>query len=394
MAYFAPYIDESGYHMPSYTDIRDDLISQAKQIFGQDIYLGNDSQDYQFISAIANKLYDSYLTCQAVYNSRGPSTAIGTGLDVIVGINGIKRLKKDYSKAPVILTGTPNAFITGGIVSGTDGTQWSLPSSVTIGSNGTYSTTATCLTPGPIMAAPGTITGIVTPTLGWTSVTNPEPATPGRDTEEDPQLKARQAISTANPSRTVLEGIKGGIAAVSGVTRYEVYENDSSEENEMGHPPHSITAVIEGGDEQAIAQSIFVRKTPGCNTNGTTTAVVQDIYSDESTPIRFYRPSYIDVSVVVQVKKLNGFTSQTADDIAGYIADYLNSMSLGNSSLIVSSLWGAALQANRILTSPTFSIVSLTAARPGEEQSSADIPLAFFEAVRGATENVTVNVIA
>lgn len=392
MAYFAPYIDETGFNMPTYTDIRDDLISQAKQIFGQDLYLGNDSQDYQFISVFANKLYDSYLICQAVYNSRGPATAMGPGLDVIVGINGIKRLGDEYSKAPTVIGGTPGTIIKDGIVSDNAGNFWSLPLSITIGSDGIYATTATCQTPGPIEAEANTITGIVTPTLGWTSVTNPEPAVPGKYTESDPQLKARQAISTANPSRTVLEGIKGAIAGLSGVTRYVVYENDTGEPNELGHPPHSITAVVEGGDDQEIAQTIAKRKTPGGYTNGTTTKMVTDMY-DEPTPIRFYRPTYVEIAVVVKVKRLSGFTTQTEDDIKSYVADFINSVSLGNTTLVISSLWGAALQANRVLTSPTFSITSLTAARLGKPQSTADIPLLFFEAVRGSKVNVTVNVV-
>ncbi|WP_103110755.1 baseplate J/gp47 family protein [Brevibacillus reuszeri] len=392
MAYFAPFIDEKGYHMPSYIDIRDDLISQAKQIFGQDTYLENDSQDYQFISQFASKLYDAYLTCQAVYNSRGPATAIGTGLDVVVGINGIKRFGDQFSKSPVVLSGTPGALIKDGIVSDNAGNHWSLPASVTIGSDGTYATTATCQIPGPIKADPNTITGIVTPTMGWTSVTNPQTAVQGRYRESDPQLKSRQAISTATPSRTVLEGLKGAIAGLTGVTRYQVYENDTDAENEMGHPPHSVTAVVEGGDDQEIAETIFRRKTPGAYTNGTTAVEVVDQFGDPTT-IRFYRQSYVDIVVVVQVKRLSGFTTETQEEIASNIADFINSLALNNSGLVISSLWGAALQANRIITSPSFSITSLTAARLGEEQATMDISLSFYEAARGSIENITVNVV-
>ena len=49
MAYYSPYIDNTGIHVPTYEDIRDDLIASMKQIFGQDIYLADDSQDYQQI---------------------------------------------------------------------------------------------------------------------------------------------------------------------------------------------------------------------------------------------------------------------------------------------------------------------------------------------------------
>lgn len=58
MSYQAPYIDEAGLHIASYNDIRDSLLENMKQIFGQDIYLENDSQDYQMISAFALMLYD------------------------------------------------------------------------------------------------------------------------------------------------------------------------------------------------------------------------------------------------------------------------------------------------------------------------------------------------
>ena len=59
MAYFPPYIDETGMHIPTYSDIRDDLISSMKEIFGNDIYIDEDSQDYQQISIFAKKIFDT-----------------------------------------------------------------------------------------------------------------------------------------------------------------------------------------------------------------------------------------------------------------------------------------------------------------------------------------------
>ena len=62
MAYYSPYIDNTGIHVPTYEDIRDDLIASMKQIFGQDIYLADDSQDYQQICIFAKKIILSILT--------------------------------------------------------------------------------------------------------------------------------------------------------------------------------------------------------------------------------------------------------------------------------------------------------------------------------------------
>ena len=89
--YFTPYIDETGLHIPTYNDIRDDMIDGAKTIFGNDIYLENDSADYQLISIFAAKCYDTLQACAIAYNSRSPITAIGSGLDAVVKINGISR---------------------------------------------------------------------------------------------------------------------------------------------------------------------------------------------------------------------------------------------------------------------------------------------------------------
>ena len=37
MPYVPPYIDNTGMHIPTYSEIRDDLIQQMKSIFGEDI---------------------------------------------------------------------------------------------------------------------------------------------------------------------------------------------------------------------------------------------------------------------------------------------------------------------------------------------------------------------
>ena len=72
MAYTAPYIDDAGLHIPTYADIRDDLVEQFKSIYGQDIYLENDSQDYQ-------KTYDTMQLLQIVYNNHSRRLQSGRG---------------------------------------------------------------------------------------------------------------------------------------------------------------------------------------------------------------------------------------------------------------------------------------------------------------------------
>lgn len=391
MAYFAPYIDKTGLHMPTYLDIRDRLIEDAKRIFGQDIYLGEDSQDYQWISTVSEKIYDALQIASSVYNNRGPNSAIGTGLDSIVKINGIKRKPAIYSKCMVTVSGIKDTEVKNGIAVDKGNIKWHLPARIVIPESGQIDVLATCEITGPIVANPGDITGIFNPTYGWNGVYNKENADLGSHVEDDSKLRVRQSQSTAQASLTMLEGTSGAVAQVKNVRRSKIYENDTNIVNERGLPPHSITAVVEGGEDKEIANAIWVHKGVGCMTNGD---VVIDIIDSkgQTTPIKFFRPTYVDIDVTINVKQLNSYTSETTEDIKNNLQSYLNSMEIGT-DLSLSSLWGVALQAMPNLMNPMFSITTLTAARHGEVQNTEDIKLSFNEVCRGNINYITANVI-
>lgn len=391
MAYFAPYIDDTGLHIPTYIDIRDKQIADAKNIYGQDIYLEEDSQDYQLIATIAEKIYDAFQIAQQVYNNKSPSTAIKVALDSIVKINGIKRKSETYSTVPVTINGIAGTLIKNGIVFDIGNIKWDLPSEVTIPDSGSITVVATCEIPGPIVANVGEITGIYNPIYGWNGVYNSESATLGSDKETDAQLRKRQSTSTAQPSITMLEGTAGAVANVYGVTRSKTYENDTSVIDSRGLPPHSITAVVENGSNQEIAQAIFAHKGIGCYSHGNVSVDITDS-NNEITTIRFFRVEYVDIDVVLNVKALNNYTTATTDTIKRNIETYLNSLEIG-ANLNISSIWGVALQAISDLTNPTFSITGVTAAKHGEIQGTDQIDLSFKEITRGDINYITVNVI-
>ena len=389
MSYTPPSITSAGLSIPAYTDIRDDLILIAKSIFGQDIYLEQDSMDYQYISAVALKISDAMQGLQLAYNNRSPVSAIGAGLDAIVKINGIARKKASYSTCIVTLTGDVGTIITNGIISDSSGNNWSLPSSVVLSSS-PIDISSTCQKIGNISALTGDIKNIVTPTKGWIGVVNAVAAIVGQPVERDAQLRARQANSTSLPSQTLLDGTVAGIASIANVSRQKVYENDTNILDVNGLPAHSITCVVEGGTDLDIAQQIYSRKGIGCYTNGTTSVALTDAY-DIPTMIRFYRPSYVDIDVTINVKKFVGYTADNTAQIKQSVADYLNSLRIGD-DLAVSSLWYAALSVNPNISNPIFSITTLTAGKHAFTQGIIDIIILFNEVTQGNAAHVTVNV--
>lgn len=394
MSYFKPYIDEKGIHIPRYTDIVEDLVENAKSIFGADIYLENDSQDYEIISAQASKIYDAMELLQSIYENRSPKTAIGSALDSIVKINGMKRKVKTKSTCDVLLTGTAKTQIKDGIAEDIQGIKWDLPEIVVIPESGKMKVTVTCQEYDHIAKA-NEICKIGTPTAGWESVMNEQDAIKGQSFETDGNLRARQNISTCKPSKTVLEGTIGGIAEISGVSRQRVYENFDSMPDENGIPGHSIAAVVEGGDNQEIAEEIYLRKTPGTGTYDTEKIAVTtlDYYGKpEESIISFFRPVYKDIFVTITIKALHGYTIELGEKIKQNVTEYLNGLRIGD-DLSISAIWGVSLYAMQDLKIPSFSITEVKAGTEKQSQKAEDMEIRFQEVTRGKLENIEIIVL-
>lgn len=390
MSYFAPFVDESGLHYPNYDDILSDLIDRMQAIFGVGIYLGNDSPDYEMLSMFALKIYDTYQALEIAYDAHSPVTAFGTGLDYVVAINGLKRKSGSNSRAVLDLAGTPGTQISGGMVSDDSGYLWDIPETVTIGDDGHASADAVCRQPGVVHAAEDTITTIMTPTRGWTSVTNPSEATVGVLVEADSALRARQAQSVAQPSRGLLKALKGGLQAVADVNRCEVHENDTGAVNSLGIPAHSICAVVEGGDDSAIAETIQKLKAPGCGTYGSQTVTVTDADGGENE-ISFSRLTYVPVDVQINLTARAGYSASMSTEIKAAIVQYLSEFSIGM-DLTPSILWMVAQQVNEDVRSPAFAITSVKAARHGGTLSTGDVSIAYNEVAQGNAAYITINV--
>ncbi len=394
MAYAAPTITSAGLTVPSFSDIQESLLQAYQSIYGSTAYLGNDSSDYQWISVVALKLSDNMSLCQLAYNARSPLTAIGVDLDSIVKLNGIARLSASASTAVLTLTGTAGTVINNGIVSDVNGILWALPSSVTIGTGGTISVTATCQQSGVVSAAPNTITIPVGGfTAGWTGVTNPSAAILGTPVESDSQLRARQSISTALPSSTRLAGTQAEIEAVSGVTRTNVLENQTSATDGYGNESHSLTCVVEGGTDLAVATAIFTNRGIGCNTLGATATTmtevpVTDPNSGNVTTIGFIRPTYIPIYINLTVNALtSAFTTATQTAIINALVTYLNSLEIGE-TVSYSALMAIAMSQNASLVSPSYSVTAMTTGVSSSPTGTSDISLAFYKVAQGSSLNI------
>lgn len=383
-------IDKTGFHLPAYNDILAELKERYRAVFGADVYLEEDCQEGQLVAMFALALYDANCLAESVYNAFSPQTAQGVGFSRMVKINGIARQAASYSTCDVTLTGAAGTVVTNGVVKDVAGQSWDLPETVTIPTAGEVVVTATAREPGNVQAAAGEVATIATPTRGWQSVTNAASAVPGAEAESDAKLRARQETSTALPSRTVLEGIVGAVAALDGVTRYKGYENDTGEEDEDGIPAHTLAMVVEGGDTDEILAAIAAKKTPGAGTYGTTSGVVNDKYGMPNT-ISFFRTTEVGVDVEITISARSGYVSATGEDIKESLAAYLSGLEIGE-DVLLSKLYTPINGAEPDAAKRTFDVTSLTIARHGDAPAAANLAIAFNEVAVGDVDNITLTV--
>ena len=384
-------VTAEGISAPDYQTILETLTSYFQQIYGSDAYLEPDSKDGQMVALVALAIHDANNTAISVYNCFSPATGYGAALTSNVKINGIARKGATNSTVDLLLTGTAGTTITNGSVRDQNNIIWNLPTSVSISVDGTVLATATSANSGAIAALAGTITTINTPTRGWTSVTNPTAATVGTPAETDAELRIRQVQSVALPSVTPFEGVDGAIANVAGVTRHKLYENDTVAVDANGLPPHSISAIVDGGDITEIAQTIRGSKGQGTSTYGTTSVTVPDTYGNPHV-ISFSRSTDVPVYGHITLKAFAGYTSQIGVQIQQAVADYINGLTIGDSVLLSRIYSPANLGVVSGGSARYYDIQELLIGKSAGSLAAANIDIAYNESASCNPTNIAITV--
>ncbi|EEJ7184463.1 hypothetical protein PX79_002595 [Salmonella enterica subsp. enterica] len=386
-------VTAEGISAPDYQTILDTLTSYFQQIYGSDAYLEPDSKDGQMVALVALAIHDANNTAISVYNCFSPATGYGAALTSNVKINGIARKGATNSTVDLLLTGTAGTTITNGTVKDTNNVIWRLPASVVIGVDGTVTVTAICSNSGAVAALAGTITTINTPTRGWTSVTNPAAAAVGAPAETDAELRIRQGQSVAIPSITPFEGVDGAIANIAGVTRHKLYENDTGKTDGNGLPPHSISAIVDGGDVTEIARTIRGNKGQGGRTWGKTSVTVPDKYGNPHI-ISFSRPTDVPVYGKITLTVFAGYTSQIGVQIQQAVADYINRLMIGDQVLLSRIYSPANLGVVSGGNARYYDIQELLIGKSPEAVAAANINIAYDESASCKPENIIITVAA
>ncbi|WNX61359.1 baseplate J/gp47 family protein [Acinetobacter baumannii] len=336
----APVIDESGITAPTFDQVLSYLKDKYRSIYGNDVYLENDSLDGQFLGILSLAISDVNAVCVKTYNSFNPKTANTDALTRNVKINGIARSLATYSTVDVTITGLSGTLIRAGIVADKNNNKWILPLNITIPPSGFITVSATAEKAGAILASANTIKTILTPTRGWQGVNNQNSSSIGQDAETNAKLRQRQALSVAIPSQSMPEGLRGAILDLPNVTRCKYFENKETVSDGNGLPPKSLCVIVYGGDSQAIGNLIQKYKSMGCALHGNTNVTVVNVYGDAET-ISFYRPDVVNITFKLQITTYESYSADTADSICKLLAEYVNALDIGD-KITQNKLYGAA----------------------------------------------------
>jgi len=297
--------DANGLQLKALPEIREEIITDLKAIYGDDINVESNTQDGQTVNIYAQGAVDLREVLDQINANFDPDQAIGVVLDQRVIFNGIQRNGGTFSLSPVEIT-TDKALNLIGlddqsaeidptvsdlyIVKDDAGTEWYLLDSFSFVGAGTSALTFRAAEIGVVDVLVNTITTAVTIISGVTSINNPSGALAvGVDQETDADLKVRRRASVALPANGYLDSIEAALSNLDGVSTARVYENDTNVTDGDGTPAHYIWAIVEGGADLDIGEILYKKKSSGSGMRGGETVLIPRP-ANRTYPAKFDRP--------------------------------------------------------------------------------------------------------
>ncbi|QKN87328.1 baseplate J-like protein [Yersinia phage vB_YenM_636] len=304
----------------------------------------------RIVSQQADLIDDLTGTLQMILKSFSPYDAQGAQLSRLAPLMNRRRL--DAWFGTVILTVTADAngcrIPAGSLVSNPNNGEAKVKTTrdVVVPPNGSAKVPAETLTQNSVEMPAGSMTKIETQVYGWASVTNELAGSVGRPREIDGSLRMRM-LSTSAATNGTTEGIYTAISSLDGVTYCVVLDNRKDETNALGMPPHSVLAIVEGGDPQEIGLMYGVRSTAGGvdltepkhipDATFESVQVVNPANRQKET-VSFIRPSNKEVKVKVVANTYDDFPLDGKDLIKSALIEFVNGWDMGK-TLFASRLY-------------------------------------------------------
>lgn len=288
------YIGINGLVTQSLEEIREDLITKFKSIYGQDINIEQNSPDGQWINILAQEKKDILDLFTTFYNNLDPDRVVGIPQQILYKLNGLSIKTYTYSYVYVNVTVTENITLqgldddienidgTGYTVRDTNGNRWILTTSTDL-TAGKHLLNFRSADLGNITALPNTISIMETVLKGVAEVNNPaNNYITGNSGETTAEFRLRRNQSMAIPSQGFDESTQSQMQTLETVKECKVYDN-RTDMVVNGIPAHGIWVIVRGGLPKEIGEVIYNNLPPGIPMKGNEQVIVQKVNGDIET---------------------------------------------------------------------------------------------------------------
>jgi uncharacterized phage protein gp47/JayE len=317
-------VTDTGFVLKSLAAILQEMEDRQRADVDTEWNTDADSLGGQYNGIIGDALAQLWEVHQANYYALSRDGAQGAALDIIGALNGTPR--NGATKSKVVLTLSLNAGITvpaGSIVSvlGNPSIRVVTLAAATNGGGSPASipVAAQAETAGPITALSGQLSVIETPVAGWTAVTNADPLAGCAASESDPLYFLRQLDELAAAGGGTVPGLRADLLQLEGVTAAIVIENDTDDPVD-GLPGHSLEAIVLGGDDDEIAETLWANKAGGIYTHGSEGPITVTGDDGVDHEVRYSRPTTRTVYVAIDVETDDEYPGDTAVEDAVFLA--------------------------------------------------------------------------
>jgi uncharacterized phage protein gp47/JayE len=311
------------------SEIKTDIENAYKEALGEELNLDASTPQGQLIINDTETLTSTMVEVVKLANSFSVYTAEGKALDVAGSFFGYYRKQGIKTVVLCKLIGLTGTVINAGSIVSDGVNNYVLLDNITIGEDGTITGEFQCETAGKIFCIAGSINTIVTPIIGWDTVTNEIDGITGNDRENDNEFRKRITQNRLSiRAKSILSSIVDKIGQLPDVLSVVARENQSDTTQVIDGAtllPHSIYLCILGGYSKDIAKLLTENKTLGAQTNGD---VIVEWYDEDIKYFYRYkiaRPSFVSIKIQLTYKN-NQYTplnveDRLKDEIMNYIAD-------------------------------------------------------------------------
>ena len=318
-------LNQNGLSVKTAIEIRAELNTALRNIYGNEINLDQNSPDGQMVGIYTQAAVDLRELITNAYNSFNPDRAIGRLLDERVVINNIIRKGGTYTITPIDITVDSTVTLqgldkdfndingSGFTVQDNAGNQFILIDTTEL-TAGTTTLQFRSKEIGLVNVTVGTVQNAVTIVLGVTNINNSSaPTTIGQEEETDAQLRLRRQQSVALSSNGYANGLLGNVLNKDGVIDARLYENVTNAIDSDGIPAHGMWLIVEGGANSDIGDVIYTRKSVGSNMKGNIEVNIET-QSGALFVAKFDRPNAQDLYIRFDIQETKSGTvfNQTA----------------------------------------------------------------------------------